>query len=99
MSRLSVIFTAMGSDALQNCAPILQQKGENLEFVIVTDSTDAAAKLSAGDSRTKIVPHSGDALSAKNLGIRNATGDFVLFADSTCRYSDGCFEKAAAAMQ
>lgn len=99
MSRLSVIFTAMGSDALQNCDKILQQQGNNLEFVIVTDSADAAAKLSAGDSRTKIVPHSGDVLSARNTGLKNATGDFVLFADSTCRYSDGCFEKAAAAME
>ncbi len=76
-------------DLLERCvASICKQTYRNLEILLVDDgSTDRSGalcdELSAKDDRIRVLhKENGGSSSARNLGIREATGSYVCFIDS-----------------
>ncbi len=74
---------------LEKCInTVINQTYSNLEIIIVDDgSTDNSAKIceefSCKDNRIKVIHQKNSGLSAaRNTGIKNATGDYILFIDS-----------------
>lgn len=71
----------------------LNQDYNNIEIIIVNDgSTDNTSKicmrLSSKDNRIRLVnKKNGGAASARNLGIRESNGDFIMFLDGDDFYS------------
>lgn len=89
-SMVSVIVPIYNSEAwLEECLDsILNQIHGNLEFLLVDNgSTDRSAEICAEyaekDSRVRVIPctHKGPG-AARNIGIREAKGKYVIFADS-----------------
>ncbi len=70
---------------------MLKQDGDNIEFVIVDDgSTDGSGQIAdnyaASDRRIKVIHQSNGGLSAaRNVGLENARGEYILFVDSDDR--------------
>lgn len=75
---------------------VLQQTYTNFELVIVNDgSTDKSADIitSFTDSRIKVIDKSnGGVSSARNLGLKNSIGKWVLFLDADDRLSIDALE-------
>lgn len=67
---------------------IVQQTYHNIEIILVDDgSTDTSGKIcdkwATSDSRIKVIHQANGGVSrARNVGMQNATGNFVLFVDS-----------------
>lgn len=67
---------------------VLNQTYKNMEIILVDDgSTDSSPKICDNyleqDNRIKVIhKKNGGASSARNVGIKNMTGDYVLFMDS-----------------
>ncbi len=67
---------------------VLNQTSQNFEFILIDDgSTDSSGKIgddyACKDSRIKVIHQSnGGVSSARNAGIRNATGQYIQFIDS-----------------
>ncbi|MCM1048845.1 MAG: glycosyltransferase [Clostridiales bacterium] len=88
--KVSVIVPVYNTlDYLMRCVDsILQQSYTNLELILVDDgSTDGSGqlcdKLEKQDNRIRVYhKENGGASSARNLGIRNAVGDYIGFVDS-----------------
>ncbi len=87
---ISVIIPTYNSEfTIEKCISSIQnQTYENLEIIIINDgSTDSTKeivlKLQKNDNRIKIynIPNGGVS-HARNVGIDNATGNFVAFVDS-----------------
>ncbi len=89
-SVVSVIVPVFNtSKYLKKCIKsILEQSYKNLEILIIDDgSTDGSfeicEKLKKKDNRIKIFhKNNGGLSSARNVGLKKATGDFVCFIDS-----------------
>lgn len=99
--KFSVIIPAYNcADTIKSSVDsVLTQSYEKFELIIVNDgSTDSTAevlkKLSQSDCRVKTFyqSNSGPA-KARNFGIENSTGDYILFLDSDDRFYPGAFEK------
>ncbi len=83
---------------------IINQTYKNLELILVDDgSTDNSGVIcddySAKDNRIKVVHKSnGGISSARNCGINNATGDYLIFVDSDDYWNDMDFLKTISAI-
>ncbi len=76
---------------------VINQTIDNFEIVVVDDgSTDNTLEIirSYEDDRIKIIKNSTNkgANAARNVGIRNATGDIISFLDSDDRYAENNLE-------
>jgi len=88
--KISVVVPVYNSEKyLDRCVDsLLSQTHPNMEIILVDDgSTDSSGKICdryAGENAGIKVFHkeNGGSSSARNLGIRNATGDYVGFCDS-----------------
>lgn len=88
--KISVIVPVYNTiDYLERCVnSIRRQSYENLELILVDDgSTDGSGefcdKLEKLDNRIRVYhKENGGASSARNIGIRNAVGDYIGFVDS-----------------
>ena len=88
--KISVIVPVYNTiDYLERCVDsIRRQSYENLELILVDDgSTDGSGefcdKLEKLDNRIRVYhKENGGASSARNIGIRNAVGDYIGFVDS-----------------
>lgn len=74
---------------LERCVQsVLRQSFKNLEIILVDDgstdgSGDLAKKLSAKDHRIRVIRQLNQGASAaRNTGLRNATGEYVIYLDS-----------------
>lgn len=88
--KISVIVPVYNTlDCLERCVDsIRRQSYKNLELILVDDgSTDGSGqlcdKLEKMDNRIRVYhKENGGASSARNIGIRNAVGDYIGFVDS-----------------
>lgn len=88
--KVSVIVPVYNTlECLERCVnSIIRQSYKNLELILVDDgSTDGSRefcdKLEKQDNRIRVYhKENGGASSARNLGIRNAVGDYIGFVDS-----------------
>ncbi|MBQ3464304.1 glycosyltransferase [Candidatus Saccharibacteria bacterium] len=87
-SLVSVIIPVFntGASALPLAQKLLSDNYENLEILLIDDgSTDNSLKLlsSLKSPKVKLLPKpNGGVSSARNLGLDNAGGEFILFVDS-----------------
>lgn len=96
MSRFSVVIPVYNVEKyLDQCVQsVLDQTCPDLEVILVDDgSPDGSGALcdrwAEKDSRVKVVHQKNGGLSAaRNTGIRNATGEYVLFLDSDDWWAD-----------
>ena len=85
---------------------VLEQTFADLELVLVDDcSTDGSAALAASyccrDARVRLIrmPENGGAAAARNTGIKEARGRYILFLDSDDVYEQGLLEAVAAQLE
>ena len=91
--RLSYIVPVYNTSAwLVECMDsMLKHKGNDIEFVIIDDgSTDGSGQIvdryAESDRRIKVIHQSNGGLSvARNVGMDNARGEYILFVDSDDR--------------
>lgn len=89
-TRLSYIVPVYNTLAwLKNCLDsLLAHQGNDIEFVLVDDgSTDGSSELlqhyANKDSRIRLIRQANKGLSAaRNIGLANAGGQYILFVDS-----------------
>jgi len=104
--KISVIVPIYNiEDCLERCIEsIKNQTYRDLEIIMVDDgSTDNTPELvdrvAASDSRIKAFHKAnGGSSSARNLGIRNATGDYLGFVDADDYIEPDMYEKLARAI-
>lgn len=97
MKKLSVIVPVYNAEKyLMRCAQsILCQSYKNIELILVNDgskdsSLELCYKIQDSDERVRVFDKpNGGAASARNLGIRMATGDYIGFCDSDDYWEDG----------
>lgn len=90
MSKISIITPIYNADKyLADCIKsILQQKNEEWELLLIDDGSKDTSGLicdeyASKDSRIKVFHKSnGGVSSARNLGLENATGEWLAFIDS-----------------
>ncbi len=90
MKKISVIIPAYNAEqTIERCISSIQnQTHKNLEIIVVndgsTDSTEDIVKyLQLCDERIKLISiPNGGVSHARNVGIYNATGDYIAFVDS-----------------
>lgn len=90
MSKVSVIVPIYNSEkVLSRCIEsILNQSYKNLEIILINDgSVDRSIEIMREyqklDSRIKIIDNKNNGVSeTRNIGIRNASGDYIQFVDS-----------------
>ena len=88
--KVTVIVPVYNGEAfLRPCVDsILRQTYENLEVILVDDgSTDGSGAICDGyarqDSRVRVFhQENGGVSSARNLGLREATGEYIVFVDA-----------------
>ncbi len=99
--KFSVIIPAYNcADTIKKAVDsVLNQSYDNFELIIVNDgSTDSTAdvldEISRSDNRIRTFcrQNSGPA-KARNFGIENSTGDYILFLDSDDMFKSFAFEK------
>lgn len=101
MPRVSVIVPVYNAEKyLQECVgSVLSQTLFDLELILVDDgSTDSSPALcdhyAVQDTRVKVIHKpNGRAASARNAGLRTATGEYVAFVDSDDWISPDMYEK------
>lgn len=107
MSKISVIVPVYNSiDCLERCvASICAQTYSDLEILLIDDgSTDGTDKLcddlAAGDSRIRVFhKENGGASSARNVGLKYATGAYLGFVDSDDYVASDMYEKLLGALK
>ena len=86
------------------CDSILNQTYKNLEIILIDDgSDDNSPKICDSykekDSRVKVIHQKNSGVSsARNNGIKNSCGDFIIFADSDDKLEKNMCEKAVEAL-
>lgn len=101
--KISVIVPVYNTrNCLERCVDsICGQTYENLEVILVDDgSTDGTGQLcdtlARQDSRISVYhKKNGGASSARNLGLQNATGDYIGFVDSDDYIDADAYQKMA----
>lgn len=107
MNKISVIVPIYKTAAyLPECVDsLIAQTHENLEILLVDDgspdeSGTIADAYAAKDPRIKVFhKENGGVSSARNLGVRNATGEYIAFVDSDDAVDVRYFEKLASAAE
>lgn len=98
MYKLSVIIPAYNCEKyVSRCIEsVLSQTGAELEIIVVNDgSTDKTLDvlMGYGDKINLIDTENGGVSSARNLGLKSATGDFLMFLDSDDTLAEGAIKK------
>ena len=103
MERLSVIIPAHNAGAyLQQAVESVraQQWAGEMEILVVDDgSTDHTAQMALTLGVTLLQKQQGGAASARNMGLRTASGSLVLLLDADDMLSEGALEALAAPLQ
>ena len=92
LQRPSIIIPA-GGDATSTLAGMLESLAplahvDNVEVIVVNDAgADAVHDLATRYAVTVIAGDGGGPASARNIGVRHAQGDLLLFVDADCRVS------------
>lgn len=90
-NKISIIVPVYNAEQyIERCIKsILNQKYKNIEIIIVDDASNDSTKVICKkikniDSRIKLISKQKNegVSSARNLGIENATGEFITFVDS-----------------
>jgi len=90
MLKFSIIVPVYNSELyLEKCVnSILKQSYQNIELILINDgSTDGSSRLcdeiAEKDSRVVVIHKlNGGVSDARNVGIKKATGEYILFVDS-----------------
>lgn len=98
---ISIVIPAYNvENYLQECLDsCLAQTYEKIQVVIVNDGSDdqsgeIAEKYTASDRRLKYIQQENQGVSfARNVGIDNSLGDYVMFIDGDDFIADDCVEK------
>lgn len=98
MYKLSVIVPAYNCEKyVSRCIEsILSQTGAKIEIIVVNDgSTDNTLDVlkNFGDEIKLITIENSGVSTARNVGLENATGDFVMFVDSDDTLEEGAIQK------
>lgn len=93
--KISVIVPAYNCQSYikKSIDSILCQTGAELEIVVVNDgSTDGTLNIlkEYGDKIKLIDIKNGGVANARNTGLANATGDYIMFVDSDDEMGEGC---------
>jgi len=76
---------------------VISQSFENIEILVVDDgSKDASVSVveSISDDRIRLIKTKNNGVSsARNTGVKNATGEYIFFLDADDVISDNCFEE------
>ena len=103
MERLSVIIPAHNAGAyLQQAVESVraQQWAGEMEILVVDDgSTDHTAQMALTLGVTLLQKEQGGAASARNMGLRAASGSLVLLLDADDVLSEGALTALAAPLQ
>ncbi len=105
--KISVIVPAYNVDSyIRKCLnSLIEQSFSNLEIIVINDgSTDNTAAVIAEfaqkDNRIKVITQKNFGLSkTRNIGIENATGEYIAFIDSDDWVDKDFFEKLYLAIQ
>lgn len=101
MNKISIIVPVYNAEAfLEECIEsVLCQTYENLELLLVDDkSTDRSAAICKSyakkDERIRFFSKSmrGGVSSARNFGLKNATGQYIMFLDADDQLTPDCAE-------
>ncbi|MDR2553041.1 MAG: glycosyltransferase family 2 protein [Treponema sp.] len=93
-SLISVIIPCRnGTNYLAEVVASVKKQNMNVEIIIVDDgSTDGTAKTARSlGCKTVSIPHSGLS-AARNEGIKNASGDFIMFLDHDDIMNEGALD-------
>ena len=101
MPGISVIVPAYNAEKyLKNCVEsVRNQTFQDWELLIVDDGSkdrtrEIAMECAAGDDRVRVLrKKNGGVSSARNLGLREAKGEYIAFLDADDRYECRCLEK------
>lgn len=104
---LSIIVPVYNAEKfLQKCVDsLLGQSYENTEIILVNDgskdkSLELCYALSKNDKRIKVFDKpNGGAASARNLGLKEATGEYIGFCDADDFYDKDAFETLISVME
>ena len=89
-TKVSIIIPVYNVEAVleRTINSILQQEYRNFEVLLINDgSTDSSGKIcdyfAAIDSRIRVFHRkNGGVSSARNVGLKNAAGEYIVFIDS-----------------
>lgn len=87
MKRFSIIMAAYNAEKEieRSIRSVLNQSFKDYEFIVVNDaSTDMTSEIVSKYSEIKLISHAENkrAGGARNTGIENATGEYIIFLDS-----------------
>lgn len=87
MKRFSIIMAAYNAEKEieRSIRSVLNQSFKDYEFIVVNDaSTDMTSEIVSRYSEIKLISHAENkrAGGARNTGIENATGEYIIFLDS-----------------
>ena len=74
---------------------VLNQRGAELQVIVVDDGSKDNLPIvleKYGDAIKLISIENGGVANARNVGLSNADGDFVMFLDADDEYAEGCIE-------
>ena len=101
MNKVSIIIPVYkAAPYLQKCIEtVLHQTYSNIEVILINDgskdnSLEICKEYAAVDNRIKVfdIPNGGVS-NARNMGIENATGDYLMFVDADDWLSEDAIEK------
>lgn len=102
-AMISVIVPVFNAEAyIEQCIDsVLSQSYRDIELILVDDgSTDGSLQKClrrSDDARVKIISVENHGVSyARNLGLQNASGKWIMFLDSDDYFLDNCLEKLMA---
>ena len=107
MKKISVILCAYNAeDFLESAArSVLDQTLKDLELIIVNDGSrdgtlKVASQLATDDPRVTVVNiENGGLANARNVGLSNATGEYVAFFDADDTADTDCYETMLKAVE
>jgi len=93
LNRFSIIMAAYNAEKEieRSIKSVLNQKFKDYEFIVVNDaSTDRTSEIVSKYSDIKLINHTENkrAGGARNTGIENATGEYIIFLDSDDVFAD-----------
>ena len=93
MKRFSIVMAAYNAEKEieDSIKSVLNQNFKDFEFIVVNDaSTDSTADIVAKYDRIKLINHTKNkrAGGARNTGIQEAYGEYIIFLDSDDTFAD-----------